>query len=238
MSSEEATNLNAVDPEQTEPQIAAGLVSRPSRLADEVYARILDRLMSLEIAPDQRIGVDQLARELGVSQTPVREALSQLEAQGLVLKTHLLGYRAAPQLTRKQFDDLSELRLLIEPVAAAKAAAAMDEAAHGVLRELTETMQHPATERTAYSAFARQDARFHGFIAAQSGNELIHQLIAQSRTQLHLFRLRFMAQVTLEAVREHALIVQAIEAREPDAAAAAMRDHIEQAHLRFRKVYD
>ena len=215
-------------------------IARPAGLGNEVYEFLLQRLMSLAIAPNERIGVDALARELGVSQTPIREALSQLEAQGLVVKTHLIGYRAAPQLTRKQFDDLCELRLLLEPVAAAKAALAMNEATLGEVVALSEAMREPAPSQgmTAYSAFARRDAEFHGFIAAASGNELIHQTIVQQRTHLHLFRLRFYAQVTREAVTEHAVIVAAFKARDPDAAAAAMRSHIEKAHARFKAAYD
>ena len=78
--------------------------------------------MALEIAPGARILIDALARELDVSQTPVREALSRLEREGLVRKAHLIGYSAAPQLSRKRFDDLFGFRLLLEPEGARLAA--------------------------------------------------------------------------------------------------------------------
>ncbi|MFC7398454.1 GntR family transcriptional regulator [Chelatococcus sp. GCM10030263] len=220
--------------------VKEGPISRPAGLGNEVYEYILQQLMSLAIAPNERIGVDALARALGVSQTPIREALSQLEVQGLVVKTHLVGYRAAPQLTRKQFDDLCELRLLLEPAAAAKAATAMDDATLAEVIALSEAMEAPAASHaaTAYSAFARKDAEFHAMIAAQSGNDLIHQIIVQQRTHLHLFRLRFYAQVTREAVTEHAAIVEAFRARDPAGAAAAMHSHIEKAHARFKAAYE
>jgi len=99
---------------------------RPRALVGEVYNAILDRITSLEIVPGARINMDTLARELGVSPTPVREALSRLEAEGLVLKTHLVGHRALPQLTREQVEQLFELRLLIEPAGAAMAARRLD----------------------------------------------------------------------------------------------------------------
>ncbi|MDB5664078.1 GntR family transcriptional regulator, partial [Cypionkella sp.] len=88
---------------------------RPASIVDGVYNNIYERLMSLEIAPGARIPIDVIARDLDVSQTPVREALSLLEREGLVRKAHLIGYSAAPQLTRKQFDDLYTFRLLLEP---------------------------------------------------------------------------------------------------------------------------
>jgi DNA-binding GntR family transcriptional regulator len=215
-------------------------IARPTRLGSSVYNYVLQKLMSLAIAPDERIGVDQLARELDVSQTPIREALSQLEAQGLVLKTHLRGYRAAPQLSLSQFKDLTELRLLLEPVAAAKVAARQDKKIHQEIAALANAMKKSAADesREAYNTFAQQDAAFHGLISAACGNTLIYEILTERRTHLHLFRLRFYVQVTHEAVREHAAIVQALQAHNPDAAAAAMRHHIELAHQRFVKSYD
>jgi DNA-binding GntR family transcriptional regulator len=215
-------------------------IARPTRLGSNVYDYVLQQLMSLAIAPDERIGVDQLARELDVSQSPIREALSQLEAQGLVVKTHLRGYRAAPQLSLSQFNDLTELRLLLEPVAVAKVAAQRDENVHKQIAALANTMKKSAANesREAYSSFAQQDAAFHGSIAAACGNALIHHILMERRTHLHLFRLRFYAQVTHEAVREHAAIVNALQAHDPGAAAAAMRRHIERAHQRFIKSYE
>lgn len=81
--------------------------------------------MSQKIQPGDRISIDNLARELGVSQTPIRKALSRLEAQGLVVKTHLIGFSAASQMDRARLDQLYELRLLLEPFAAGKAAILM-----------------------------------------------------------------------------------------------------------------
>ena len=90
---------------------------RPTSVVEGVYDSIYHRLMSLDIAPGARIPIDVLARDLGVSQTPIREALSRLEREGLVRKEHLVGYSAAPQWTRKQFEDLYAFRLLVEPEA-------------------------------------------------------------------------------------------------------------------------
>ena len=82
-----------------------------AKLGDEVYNAIYSQLMSHAIAPGGRISVDYLVRELGVSQTPIREALSRLEAQGLVVKTHLIGYSAASQMDKSRLEQLYELLL-------------------------------------------------------------------------------------------------------------------------------
>src|SRR5690348_10241166 len=103
------------------------VIQRSKGLADDVYGAIFNKLMGLEIAPGARISVDGLVRQLGVSHTPIREALGRLEGEGLVVKTHLFGYSAAPQITRRRFDELYELRLLLEPDAARRAAHRIDE---------------------------------------------------------------------------------------------------------------
>ena len=98
-----------------EPGEPAPVIHRAASLAEEVYEAIFARLMALRIPPGARITVDNLVRELAVSQTPIREALGRLEGEGLVVKTHLVGYSAAPQITRDRFEELYELRLLLEP---------------------------------------------------------------------------------------------------------------------------
>ena len=146
-----------------------GGIARPNSLAGDVYDAIFAQLMSLEIAPGARITVDNLVRELNVSHTPIREALGRLEGEGLVLRAHLVGYRAAPQVTRNRFDELYELRMLLEPEAAAKAAGRIDETGLATLQQLAGVMaaDHGQDEQLRYSDFARQDAEFHDQI---SGN--------------------------------------------------------------------
>src|ERR1700704_3218819 len=97
-------------------------IQRYKGLADDVYGAIFNKLMSLDIAPGSRITVDGLVRELEVSHTPIREALGRLEGEGLVVKTHLVGYSASPPITRRHFEELYELRFLLEPDAAGRAA--------------------------------------------------------------------------------------------------------------------
>src|SRR6187551_3575687 len=81
-----------------------GQLKRPSGLVEDAYSRIREDIMSLKIPPNTRISVDSLVRELGVSQTPIREALSMLEAHGLVTKQRFVGYCTASTLNRKPFE--------------------------------------------------------------------------------------------------------------------------------------
>ncbi len=209
------------------------------RLSGEVYEFLLERLMSLEIKPGERIGVDALARMLDVSQTPIREALIRLEDQGLVAKLHLSGYRAAEQLTRRQFDEMCELRLLIEPAGASKAAWLMPDADISALAALAEAMAEPssAAGQAAYTRFAEQDAVFHARISEAAGNELLTGILARQTIHLRLFRLRRLPAVTQDALVEHSRIMSAFAARDAVAAEAAMRAHLERARDRFLKAF-
>jgi len=216
---------------------AAGVraINRHHGLADQAYEVIFSQLMALRIAPGSRITVDNLARELNVSQTPIREALGRLEGEGLVIKTHLIGYSAAPQISRRRFDELYDLRLLLEPEAAQRAARGMDAQRMAVLHDVAGVMSRGqgGDERLRYSAFARQDAIFHDRILEFAGNELIRQTLAHQHTHFHIFRLMFHSRVTEEALDEHEALIDAFEAADGKAAKRAMREHIERSRDRI-----
>lgn len=214
---------------------------RPTSVVEGVYDSIYHRLMSLDIAPGARIPIDVLARELGVSQTPIREALSRLEREGLVRKEHLIGYSAAPQWTRKQFEDLYAFRLLIEPAAARLAAANMTPEALQQLENSAADMGHgeaPVDRNTRYSRFARADAQFHDEILKIAGNDVIRSTLSNQHVHLHIFRLMFHIRVTQEALEEHESLLAAFRARDPQAAHDAMRVHVERSRDRLLSAFE
>jgi DNA-binding GntR family transcriptional regulator len=214
---------------------------RPTSVVERVYDVIYHRLMSLEIAPGARIPIDLLARELGVSQTPIREALGRLEKEGLVQKEHLIGYSAAPQWTRKQFEDLYAFRLLIEPEAARLAAENMTPEALQQLEILSADMgtgEPPVDRNTRYSRFARVDAQFHDAILKIAGNEVIRTTLSNQHIHLHIFRLMFHTRVTQEALQEHEDLLAAFRAGDPKAAFDAMRIHIERSRDRLISAFE
>lgn len=211
-------------------------IKRPSRLGDEVYNAIYGQLMSLKIPPGGRLSVDSLVRELGVSQTPIREALSRLEAQGLVVKTHLVGYSAAAQMDANRFEQLYQLRLLLEPFAAAQAARNMSEESVAALTAHAAAMSPDGgNDNSAYSRFAQWDSEFHNMVAGGSGNELIQETLARLHIHVHLFRLVYHARAAAAAIEEHALIIDAIGRRDPNGAEAAMTAHIQRSKERFAR---
>src|SRR5256885_2577031 len=130
-------------------------------LADDVYEPVKALVMDHVIAPGARVSIDGLARQLGVSQTPIREALARLESDGLVTKEPLRGYSATPLLTRSEVDDLFQFRLLVEPWAAARAAETADRDDHGrIAAEIASTPEPPSSDGyEAYKSLAAHDSR-------------------------------------------------------------------------------
>lgn len=210
------------------------------RLADEVYDTLLGQLMSLRIVPDSRVTIDALARELGVSQTPIRDALNRMEADGLVVRVPHAGYRIPPQITRDRFEDMLEIRLLLEPAAARRAAErASTEQVEGLRKMLEEMAELGGGDgHLAYGAFGLRDAAFHDLVAQSAGNQVVREALARLHTHVHLFRLLYDTQVTYLAMGEHDAVLEAVAARDPDAAAYAMRRHILLSGDRFRRLFD
>ncbi len=207
---------------------------------EDVYDLLLDYLISLKIYPGSRLPIDSLAREFGVSQTPIRSALIRLEAEGLVIKRHNAGYSAAPMPTRQRFQDTYEIRFLLEPVAAAKATESMTRKLETELQSLNRQMRQlvSADLRASYGKFALLDGQFHELLAQGSDNQVLSETLSRLYAHMNLFRLRLHTTVTEEAVKEHAQILEAISDREPEQAAEAMRHHITSSRERMQPYYD
>ena len=149
--------------------------------------------MSLRIVPGSRVTIDALARELRVSQTPIRDALNRMEADGLVVRVPHAGYRIPPQITRGRFEDMVEIRLLLEPAAARRAAErASSEQVSGLRRMLEEMAELVEGDgHVAYGAFGLRDAAFHDLVADSAGNQVVREALARLHTHVHLFRLLY-----------------------------------------------
>jgi DNA-binding GntR family transcriptional regulator len=213
---------------------------RRQMLADDVYEAIKTMLMDHVIRPGARISIDGLAREFQVSSTPVREALARLESVGLADKEPLKGYRATPLLSLAEFDDLYRFRRLLEPWAARRAAELIDDAGRAQLKAELATAVEPTSEDYAgYKSLTTHDNRFHLLIAALSGSDQVRLAFERTHCHLHIFRLHYDRDIGPEVLTEHRTLVAAISSGDPDAAEAAMNQHIDNSmSLRLRKIYE
>ena len=203
-------------------------------MVKQAYDHLLTALMTLQIAPGDRIAIDQVARRLNISQTPVREALSQLEAKKLVMKRPNVGYRASAQMTREEVRDLYALRQLIEPYTAARAAEATSARSIATLKAIDQAMSTVVDgDPDAYSNFAAADDQLHQLIATLSGNRLLADMLEGLHAHMHIFRALYSTNAPNEAAAEHRLIIDALVAGDPAAAESAMRAHLERSQQRM-----
>lgn len=220
-------------------------VSVPQRqiLTDAVYEAVKELVMDQHIEPRSRVNIDKLARDLRVSATPVREALARLESDGLVIKEPLRGYLIAPLLDRDAFEELYEIRRLLEPYVARRACERADdrlidrlERVSTDMRATMETLGGATEARTyrEYRRFAFQDAEFHEALAVAAGNKLLHETLSRLRSHLHLYRLYYSSGIAEDTITEHRRILDSIKKSEPGAAAEAMLAHIERSRERLR----
>lgn len=206
-----------------------------SALSQRAYTSIKCMILDQEIAPATRVAIDLLASLLGVSQTPVREALARLEGDGLVeRKSNGLLY-AASLLDRGSFEQLYAMRLLLEPEAAAQAARSRSAKADGTaelatLRASLATMTSSAARRSPadYAVFVGADATFHETIARIGDNRFLYEAVHHLHSHHRLAFLYRMHGVTdwRIARREHEAIAALIAARDAAGAEAAMHAHI------------
>ena len=182
------------------------------------------------------MNIDALARELSVSQTPIREALARLESTGLVHRAALKGYRVAPLFTERELSDLMDARAVIEPENAYLACLRSSETLVRQLAESIDDLKSVASDRasTAFGQYREADERFHALIAEHSDNRFLQKAYESLGGHVHRFRLFGAVGVTdaESAALEHEQILAAIQARDPEAARQAMAQHIANAKQR------
>jgi DNA-binding GntR family transcriptional regulator len=197
--------------------------------ADKVYNQIVRKIKDGQIHQGDKLVEDRLAADLGVSRTPVREALSRLLSRGLaeVSSGRSLSIRC---LARNQVIELYEMRQILEGAAARLAAKHASRAEVVSLGQILESMNPKAKQPKLTPAnVAKLNAEFHHAIIQATHNQYLQDQIAQLSEFLWLlkgttFSLKGRPEV---AYQEHKKIYVAIEAGLEDEAEAAAREHIE-----------
>ena len=212
-------------------------LSARTPLVDDVHGALLDMLMNHDVEPGGRLNIDALARGLGVSPTPVREALARLEAEGLVVKEPRRSYMVAPQIGLDQLRALIDFRVLVEPAGAAAAArhATPEQAAALVTFANSGGAGHQ--DATANRVDMIYDATFHDSVAQLGGNPWLRDSLVRLRSHLHMYRLYHHAGQAAATKPEHVTIAEAIASGDALAAADAMRAHLTTAMKRIDDVF-
>jgi GntR family transcriptional regulator, rspAB operon transcriptional repressor len=205
------------------------LVIRDSgTIRKKVTTYVRDRILAGEIAPRQRLVETKIAQEIGTSRTPVREALHNLEVEGLIESIPRVGYRVKC-LNPTEVEEICAIRATIEGLAADWA---MNKAPEKLVSELKKNIaqSEKAIARGAVKGFVDLDAQFHEIIARRSGGQRLLEMAQTLRR--HMLRYRIESIYTQDNVRRaidgHKGILRAIEKADRLGVEQAIRAHLEQ----------
>jgi DNA-binding GntR family transcriptional regulator len=206
-------------------RFGAPIKPTPSK-ADQVYDQISAAILAGRLKPGDRVNVDEITRDLGVSKIPVREAMQRLEAQGLIVQTPHSGARVAP-VSLREWRGVFLVRNELEGLSARLAAEAMTEADFAALRAAHEEMA-ALLAGGRLDQMSAQNRRFHRIIGKAAGYTTLEELVEQVLLTVARYRavLELDPTVWRQVLTEHQAIIDALESRDPEQAAAAAQAHV------------
>lgn len=196
-------------------------------LRDVVFNTLRQAILKGELEPGERLMEIQLADRLGVSRTPIREAIRKLELEGLVLMIPRKGAEVA-KISEKNLRDVLEVRRSLEELAIELACKRMTdedmenlESAQAAFRQAIETGD-PMT-------IAETDEAYHDIIYNGTGNNKLMQILNNLREQMYRYRLEYIKDEDKRQnlLAEHSHILSAIKKRQVNDAKKAIREHID-----------
>jgi DNA-binding GntR family transcriptional regulator len=211
-----------------------------SNLAEQVYDALKSQMHDFKLVPGDRFSEAELGARLGVSRTPVREALFRLRNEGLLDVESKSGWFVRP-IDFGKLEQLYDLRVLLETASVARLCSLPEEAPD--LAALKMVWLVPAAERLTNSddqgrEVGALDEQFHATLVRAAGNEEIARVHWDVTERIRIIRhLDFTRADRIEATyAEHAQILRAVIQRKPDAAQLLLRTHIEQSKAEVRKI--
>ncbi|MDI9242559.1 GntR family transcriptional regulator [Fusibacillus kribbianus] len=204
-------------------------------LRDVVFNTLRRAILRGELVPGQRLMEIQLAEKMGVSRTPVREAIRKLELEGLVVMIPRKGAEVA-HISGKNLRDVLEVRRALEELAGELACERMTEEEFRLL----EQANHKFTGVVGsddITVIAQADEAFHGLIYQATENERLIQMVNHLREQMYRYRIEHIKDRSQRKVlvQEHQEIMRALAARDVEATRRAIRNHINKQEVAVSK---
>ena len=195
-------------------------------LRDVVFNTLRRAILRGELKPGERLMEIQLANKLGVSRTPIREAIRKLELEGLVLMIPRKGAEVA-EITEKNLRDVLEVRCALEELAVQLACDRIDRER---VRELHAAAAHfrDILGSADITQIAAADEAFHDVIFKATGNDRLIQLLNNLREQMYRYRIEYLKKKECypQLLKEHATIMKAIEEHDKEKATRITGQHI------------
>lgn len=210
----------------------------PQGLAEQVYARLKEQFSGFEFVPGDRLSEGEVALRLGVSRTPVRQALFRLRDEGFVDVEAKSGWHVKP-IDFQKLDDLYDLRMTLEAAAVARLCGSRPAARRSELEALKSVWLVPAAQRLSDPREVGElDEQFHGALVHAAGNAEVARVHRDVSDRIRVIRrLDFTRADRIAATyAEHGKILRAVMQLKPDAAQMLIRAHIEQSKIEVRKI--
>ena len=196
-------------------------------LRDVVFNTLRKAILTGELKPGERLMEIHLANRLGVSRTPIREAIRKLELEGLVTMIPRRGAEVA-QITEKSLKDVLEVRRALDALCAELACERITEEEKEQLAAACGEFER-ATKTKEATVIATADVALHDIIVAATGNQRLVQLVNNLAEQMYRYRFEYIKDESQheKLIEEHRMIYESIMAKDSAAAAEAARIHID-----------
>lgn len=196
-------------------------------LRDVVFNTLREAILKGELKPGERLMELQLAAKLGVSRTPIREAIRMLEQEGLAVTIPRKGAEVA-KMTEKDMEDVLQIREALDELAAK---IACEQISEEQLEELVATMHEfeESTKTDNVKKIAEADVKFHDIIYQSTGNPKLVNMVNNLREQMYRYRVEYLKREEAhpQLIAEHAAIIEYISKGEKKAATDVMCKHID-----------
>lgn len=201
-------------------------------LRDLVFNTLRQAILKGELKPGERLMEIQLAEKLGVSRTPIREAIRKLELEGLVIMIPRRGAEVA-KISHKSLQDVLEVRGALEELATDLACQRISDEE---LKELTDAEDHfkkVVENNGTEMEIAEADEAYHDIIYKATRNDKLIQMINNLREQMYRYRLEYIKDEAQRGtlINEHESILEAIRIRDIIRAKTLMKEHIDNQEL-------
>lgn len=195
---------------------------------DRCYQHLKELILRLELAPGARVSASEFAARLGVSRTPVREALGQLEKEALVARDPAGGYLVRP-MSIKEIEDLYRVREYLETEAVLEAMPNLGGTEFAVLAGILDEAEGHTGD---VAEFLISNRKFYEEIIAATGNDVLQRVLAPIRDRVRMIGamlIQAYARRVKEVCAENREVLRALMAHDEAAAAAAVRAHVRRA---------
>lgn len=218
------------------PSMKTPAVEPASNLSEIAYRRVKEDIFDFRLLPGARFSENEIAQRLGISRTPVREALYKLEREGYIEVMPRSGWRVR-EFDFRYYEDLYDVRIVLECAALKKLCKLAEEAP--ALKELKQTWLVARARRIRDALeVSRLDERFHDGLVEAAGNAEMRRMHGEVTERIRIIRrLDFTQPERIDATyEEHGEVLRAVLARRAAQADMLLRAHIEQSKAVVRQI--